>query len=131
MAAPLKKISTENAPNAIGPYSQAVVAGDFLFASGQIALDPKTGNLVPGGIKEQTKQVIDNLEAVSKARNIGLERVVKTTVYLKDLAHFSEMNEVYAQKFVSDPKPARETVQVAKLPRDALVEISCVAYMGD
>lgn len=129
MADPLKKVESKSAPNAIGPYSQAIVAGNFLFASGQIALDPKTGNLVPGGIKEQTKRVLDNLEAVLAARNIGLERVVKTTVYLKDLAHFAEMNEVYAQKFVSDPKPARETVQVAKLPKDALVEISCVAYI--
>lgn len=130
MIAPLKKVSSENAPKAIGPYSQAIVAGDFLFASGQIALDPKTSSLVSGGIKEQTKQVLDNLEAVLKARNIGLDRVVKTTVYLKDLSHFSEMNEVYAQKFASDPKPARETVQAAKLPKDALVEISCVAYLG-
>ncbi len=130
MIAPLKKVSSENAPKAIGPYSQAIVAGDFLFASGQIALDPTTGNIVPGGIKEQTNRVLDNLEAVLKARNIGLERVVKTTVYLKDLAHFVDMNEVYAQKFVSDPKPARETVQVARLPKDALVEISCVAYLG-
>jgi len=130
MASPLKKIETDKAPAAIGPYSQAIVAGDFLFASGQIALDPATGKLVDGGIREQTARVLDNLHAVLSAHNIGFDRVVKTTVYLKDLSHFVEMNEVYAQKFTSDPKPARETVQVARLPRDALVETSCVAYTG-
>lgn len=126
----LKKVETENAPKAIGPYSQAVAAGDYLFVSGQIALEPAIGNTVPGGIREQAKKVLENLEAILAAQKIGLERVVKTTVYLKDMNDFAEMNEVYASKFAKEPKPARETVQVARLPKDVLVEISCIAYLG-
>ncbi len=125
----LKKIETNKAPKAIGPYSQAIVAGDYLFASGQIAINPQTGKLVEGGIKEQAKRVLDNLEAVLAAYNIDFSRVVKTTVYLKDMAHFAEMNEIYSLRFTTDQKPARETVQVAGLPMGALVEISCVAYL--
>lgn len=130
MNSPLKKVSSEKAPKAIGPYSHAIVAGDFLFASGQIAIDPTTGKIADGGIREQTKRVLDNLEAVLAAHKIGFERVVKTTIYLKDMNHFTDMNEVYAAQFTSEPKPARETVQAAGLPKDALIEISCVAYVG-
>ncbi len=126
----LKKIETEKAPKATGPYSRAIVAGNYLFASGQIAINPATGRLIEGGIKEQASRALHNLEAILAAHNVGFSRVVKTTVYLKDMAHFKEMNEVYAARFASEPKPARETVQVAGLPMDALVEISCVAYAG-
>ncbi|VVB59787.1 RutC family protein [uncultured archaeon] len=126
----LKKIETDKAPKAIGPYSQAIVAGNYLFASGQIAINPATEKLVEGGIKEQTTRVLDNLKAVLAAHNIDFSRVVKTTVYLKDMRDFAEMNVIYAARFSSDPKPARETVQVAGLPMGALVEISCIAYLG-
>jgi 2-iminobutanoate/2-iminopropanoate deaminase len=100
-----------------------------MFVSGQIALD--ANGSVSGGIREQTRRVLDNIAAILAARGCGLERIVKTTVYLKDLAHLGEMNEEYAAHFTAEPKPARETVQVAKLPKDALVEISCIAYLGD
>lgn len=129
MGSVLKKIETDKAPKAIGPYSQAVAAGDYLFVSGQIALD--ANGSVSGGIREQTRRVLNNIAAVLAGCGIGIERVVKTTVYLKDLVHFSEMNEEYAAHFTSEPKPARETVQAARLPKDALVEISCIAYLGD
>lgn len=127
---PLKKVMSDKAPKAIGPYSQAIAAGDYLFASGQIAIIPETGKLIEGGIKEQTARVLDNLEAILKESDLGFSRVVKTTVYLKDMTHFAEMNTVYTARFPSDPKPARETVQVAGLPMAALVEISCIAYLG-
>jgi 2-iminobutanoate/2-iminopropanoate deaminase len=119
-------VTTANAPAAIGPYSQAVWAGDYLFCSGQIPLDPATGNLIPGGIVEQTRQVLTNLQAVLRSQNLDLDRVVKTTVFLADLAHFPAMNEVYAKYFASAP-PSRSTIQVARLPKDALVEIEAVA----
>lgn len=127
---PLRKIETDKAPKAIGPYSQAIVAGDYLFASGQIAINPETRKLAEGGIKEQTARVFDNLEAILKEYGIDFSRVVKATVYLKDMKDFAEMNAIYAARFSSEPKPARETVQVAGLPMGALVEISCVAYLG-
>jgi len=125
----LKKIETDKAPKAIGPYSQAVAAGDYLFVSGQIAIN-QAGS-VSGDMREQTRRVLSNIKGILAGCGIGMERVVKTTVYLKDLAHFAEMNEEYAAHFTSEPKPARETVQVAKLPKDALVEISCIAYLGE
>lgn len=125
----IKEVKTDQAPQAIGPYSQAVIAGDYVFVSGQIPLDPKTGEIV-SGIKEQTTQVLRNLEAVLRASGTILDRVVKTTVYLADMGHFKEMNDVYASFFGGSVKPARETVQVSRLPRDVLVEISCVAYRG-
>ena len=121
-------VSTEQAPRAIGPYSQAVVAGGFLFASGQIPLDPRTGEFVAGGVREQTEQVMRNLGAVLAAAGSGFDRVVKTTVYLADMNDFAAMNEVYGLYFAADP-PARATVQAARLPRDARVEIDLIALV--
>lgn len=119
-------IKTANAPAAIGPYSQAVRAGDLVFASGQIPLDPKTGEFVAGGVAEQTHQVMKNLGAVLEAAGTHLDSVVKTTVFLLDMDDFAAMNEVYGQYFENDP-PARATVQAARLPRDARVEIEVIA----
>ena len=121
-------ISTENAPRAIGPYSQAVRAGGFVFASGQIPIDPATGEFVAGGVAEQTDQVLRNVSAVLEAAGTGLDRVVKTTVFLADMNDFTAMNEVYGKYFSSAP-PARSTVQVALLPKDALVEIEVIASL--
>jgi 2-iminobutanoate/2-iminopropanoate deaminase len=123
-------VQTENAPKAIGPYSQAVVAGGFVFASGQIPIDPATGEFVSGGIAEQTEQVLRNLAAVLAAAGTDLERVVKTTVFLADMGDFAAMNEVYGRFFVENP-PARATVEAARLPRDARVEIEVVALIGE
>jgi len=122
-------ISTTDAPAAIGPYSQAVRVGDMLFTSGQIPIDPATGNLVPGGIVEQTTRVLENLKAVLAAAGIDMIHVVKTTVFLKDMKDFAAMNEIYARYFAPAGivPPARSTVQVAALPKDALVEIECIA----
>jgi 2-iminobutanoate/2-iminopropanoate deaminase len=122
-------IKTEGAPAAIGPYSQAVRAGGFIFASGQIPLDPATGAMVEGGIIEQTRQVMLNLSAVLEAAGTDLGGVVKTTVFLADMNDFSAMNEVYGQYFKENP-PARATVQAARLPRDARVEIEVIALAG-
>ena len=122
-------ISSPNAPAAIGPYSQAIETDNFVYTSGQVALDPETGELVPGGIQEQTAQVIENLKAVLAEAGCQLYNVVKTTVYLKDMNDFAAMNEVYAHYFSPDGAvaPARSTVEVARLPKDALVEIEAVA----
>ncbi len=119
-------ISTENAPGAIGPYSQAVKTGGFVFCSGQIPIDPATGEFVSGDVAEQTEQVLKNLSAVLGAAGSSLNDVVKTTVFLADMSDFGAMNEVYG-KYFSENKPARATVQAARLPRDARVEIECVA----
>jgi 2-iminobutanoate/2-iminopropanoate deaminase len=119
-------VKTERAPAAIGPYSQAVRAGGFVFASGQIPLDPKTGEFVSGGVAEQTEQVMRNLTAVLEAAGCGLDSVVKTTVFLADMSDFAAMNEVYGRYFKENP-PARATVQAARLPRDARVEIEVIA----
>ena len=119
-------ISTAAAPAAIGPYSQAIRTGDLLFVSGQIPLDPATGQLLAGDVRAQTRQVLKNLAAILEAGGSSLGRVVKTTVYLRDLGEFAAMNEVYAEFFGEQP-PARATVQVARLPRDAAVEIEVVA----
>jgi len=121
-------IATEQAPRAIGPYSQAVRAGNLLFASGQIPIDPATGEFVAGGIAEQTAQVLKNLSAVMAAAGISLSQVVKTTVFLVDMDDFTAMNEVYAGFFGENP-PARATVQAARLPRDAKVEIEATAVI--
>ena len=121
-----KTVSTPGAPQAIGPYSQAVVADRWVFASGQIALDPATGQLVTGDAGAQTRRVLQNLKAVLAAAGSGLDRVVKTTVYLKDMNDFAAMNAVYAEYFPKDP-PARATVQAARLPKDASVEIDLIA----
>ena len=123
-------ISTENAPGAIGPYSQAIRAGNLLFCSGQIPIDPSTGEFVSEDVAEQAEQVLKNLTAVLNAAGCGLESVVKTTVFLKDMADFAAMNEVYAKHF-SDTKPARATVAAAGLPKDARVEIECVAVIEE
>ena len=122
-------ISTENAPGAIGPYSQAIKTGNMVFCSGQIPLDAKTGEFVSDKIAEQTEQVLKNLTAVLEAAGSNLNNVVKTTVFLSDMNDFAAMNEVYA-KFFSENKPARATVQAARLPRDARVEIDCIALIG-
>lgn len=125
-----QQVQTDNAPAAIGPYSQAIKAGGFVFVSGQVAFDPKTGEFVPGGIAEQTEQVLKNVSAVLEAAGSSLDHVVKTTVFLADMKEFSGMNEVYA-KFFSDPPPARATVAAAGLPRDARVEIEVVALVSE
>ncbi|MBI5636360.1 MAG: RidA family protein [Nitrospinae bacterium] len=121
-------IKTANAPGAIGPYSQAIKAGNVVYASGQIPLDPVTGVMVPGGIKEQTGRVLLNLKAVLEAAGGSLDNVVKTTVYLADMAQFADMNAVYAT-FFADKPPARATVQAAALPKNALVEIDAIAVL--
>ena len=121
-----EKVQTASAPAAIGPYSQAICANGLVFASGQIPIDPSTGQFVSGGIAEQTDQVLRNLAAVLETAGSGLDRVVKTTVFLADMEEFGAMNEVYGKFFVNDP-PARATVQAARLPRDARVEIEAIA----
>ena len=123
-------VTTPHAPGAIGPYSQAIKAGDFVFLSGQIPLDPSTGQLVEGGIVEQTHQVLRNLGAVLEAAGTSFAGVVKTTVYLADMGEFGAMNEIYGTYFKA-PAPARATVQAARLPRDVRVEIDCIAYLGN
>jgi 2-iminobutanoate/2-iminopropanoate deaminase len=119
-------ISTTNAPTAIGPYSQAIRAGDMLFLSGQIPLDPATGQISGSTVDEQTKRVLENLSAVLTANDMTMANVVSTTVYMRDLNDFTAMNKVYGTYFTSNP-PARATVQVARLPRDVMVEISAIA----
>ncbi len=119
-------VQTERAPQAIGPYSQAIVAGGFVFASGQIPTDPQTGEFVAGGVAEQTEQVMRNLAEVLKAAGSSFAQVVKTTVYLADMSDFAAMNEVYGRYFQTAP-PARATIQAARLPRDARVEIDVIA----
>ena len=121
-----KIVFTDAAPKAVGPYSQAVWAGDLLFCAGQIPLDPATGQIVPGGVVEQTVRVLENLRAVLASQGLNLASIVKTTVFVADLNHFTALNEVYARYFTGD-FPARSTVQVARLPKDALVEIEAVA----
>jgi 2-iminobutanoate/2-iminopropanoate deaminase len=121
-----RAVETSDAPKAIGPYAQAIVANGFVFTAGQVGADPKTGALVEGGITEQTEQVLKNLEAVLKAAGSSLDDVVKATVFLADLNDFANMNEVYAKRFKT-PYPARSTFQAARLPRDARLEIEVVA----
>lgn len=119
-------VQTDNAPKAIGPYEQAIKASGFIYTAGQIPIDPKTGNFVEGGITAQTRQVLENLKAVLEAGGSSLDRVVKATVFLKNMADFAAMNDVYAQ-YLGGAKPARSTVAVAELPRGALIEIDLVA----
>ncbi len=123
------RVQTDSAPKAIGPYSQAIKANGLVFASGQIPLDPATMQIVEGGIREQTERVMNNLSAVLQAAGSSLDRVVKTTVFLADLADFADMNETYGQ-FFGDAPPARSTVQVSRLPRDVRVEIDLIALAG-
>jgi 2-iminobutanoate/2-iminopropanoate deaminase len=119
-------ISTPNAPKAIGPYSQAIKANGFVFISGQVCFDPATGNLITGGIEQQTEQVMKNLSAILQAAGSGWDKVLKTTVYLKNMSEFGQMNEVYG-KFLQGAPPARSTVEVARLPKDVSVEIDVIA----
>jgi 2-iminobutanoate/2-iminopropanoate deaminase len=119
-------IQTDKAPKAIGPYAQAIKANGFIYTAGQVPIDPKTGNFVEGGINEQTRQVLENLKAVLAAAGSSLDQVVKATVFLKNMADFPAMNEIYGEYFGS-AKPARSTVAVAELPRGALIEIDLVA----
>ncbi|HEV3317042.1 MAG TPA: RidA family protein [Candidatus Angelobacter sp.] len=119
-------ISTPNAPKAIGPYSQAIRANGFVFISGQVCFDPATGNLISGGIEQQTEQVMKNLSAILQAAGSGWDKVLKTTVYLKNMSEFGQMNEVYG-KFLQGAPPARSTVEVARLPKDVSVEIDVIA----
>ena len=121
-------ISTVKAPTAIGPYEQAIKVGDFVYTAGQIPIDPKTGNLISGGIAEQTRQVLENLKAVLEAAGSSLDKVIKATVFLKTIADFAALNEVYGE-YLGKAKPARSTVAVADLPRGALVEIDVVAMV--
>jgi len=123
-------ICAETAPKAIGSYSQAVMAGDFVFVSGQIPMSPSTAVIVPGGIKEQTRQALKNIEAILAEAGLTFGHVVRAEVFLKDMNDFSAMNEVYATFFTGETKPARHAVEVSRLPRDVLVEISCIAYRG-
>ena len=125
----MKTIHTNNAPAAIGPYSQAIEVNGFIFASGQIPIDPSTGNFVEGGIKEQTKQAITNTKNILEEAGTDLAHVVKTTVYLANMADFAAMNEVYAT-FFQQPFPARSAVAVKDLPKGALVEVEVLAYKG-
>jgi 2-iminobutanoate/2-iminopropanoate deaminase len=128
---PMKKIiSTNEAPAAVGPYSQAVRAGSLVFCAGQIPLDPKTAQIVPGDIGEQTRRVLDNITAVLKAEKLSFEQIVKTTIFLTDLNDFQTVNEIYGSYFKHQP-PARSTVQVSALPKGARVEIEAIAMADD
>jgi 2-iminobutanoate/2-iminopropanoate deaminase len=124
-----KTISTDQAPKAIGPYSQAVIFNRMAFLSGQIPLDPATNQLIDGDIAAQTERVLNNLKAVLEASGASLAAVVKTTVFLLDMGEFAQMNEVYGRFFAENP-PARSTVQAARLPRDVKIEIDCIAMVG-
>jgi 2-iminobutanoate/2-iminopropanoate deaminase len=124
-----KVISTDAAPKAIGPYSQAIVSNGVAYLSGQIPLDPKTGQIVEGDIVQQTERVLENIKGVLEAAGASFDTVFKTTVFLLDMADFTRMNEIYARYFPKDP-PARSTVQAARLPRDVRVEIDCIAAVG-
>ncbi len=121
-------VSTTDAPSALGPYNQAVIANGFVFCSGQVAIDPATGELVAGGIEEQTERVLKNLKAVLEAAGSGLDKVVKSTVFLKSMNDFKAMNGVYASFFTENP-PARAAFEVVRLPLDVMVEIECVALL--
>ena len=122
------KVSTANAPKAIGPYSQGIKANGFVFCSGQIPANPKTGELITGSITEQAKQSLSNVKAVIEAAGSSMDRVVKVTVFLKDMNEFSEMNTEYA-KWFSDPPPARAAIEVARLPKDVKIEIEAIALL--
>ncbi|MGC1455336.1 MAG: RidA family protein [Nitrospirota bacterium] len=124
-----KIIKTADAPQAIGPYSQAVEAGGFVFVSGQIPIDPGSGNVVPVDVKAQTRQVMENAKAILSAAGCGMSQVVKATIYLKNLGDFAAMNEIYSGYFPSDP-PARATVEVSRLPKEVTIEMDFTAWKG-
>jgi len=121
-------IQTEKGPKAIGPYSQAIQAGNLVFLSGQIPIDPKTGELIKGDIRQQTQQVLENIKGILESQKLGMEDVIKATIFLKDMGDFSQVNEVYATYFPTSP-PARSTVEVARLPREVDIEIEAVALI--
>lgn len=125
----IQRVDTDKAPKAIGPYSQAVKAGNFLFISGMLPLDPQTGQMVGSDIREQTKQVLKNIEAILKDQKLNLNQVVRCEVFLQNLADFQVLNELYAEAFTGSVKPARQTIQAAALPKGSLVEISCIAFI--
>jgi 2-iminobutanoate/2-iminopropanoate deaminase len=127
----MRCVHTDSAPKAIGPYSQATVAGAYLFVSGQLPIDPNFGKITDATIEGQTKQVLDNLEAILATEGLSVKDVVKTDVFLKDMQDFPEMNAIYAERFSHAVKPARVAVQVAKLPMDARIEISCIAFRSN
>ena len=127
MAKEIEAISTSKAPKAVGPYSQGTRAGGFIFCAGQGAFDPATGTLVPGGIREQTRQVLRNLQAILEAGGSAMDRIVKVTVFLSDWKYFKEMNEAYAEFFATDYPPARSTIQGARWPEGHLVAIEAIA----
>ena len=129
MALPRQAVATETAPRAIGPYSQAIRAGNLLFVSGQVPIDPATGALVDGDIRAQTRRVLDNIGEILRAAGASYDAVVRATVFLADLGDFAAMNEVYATYF-PPPPPARSTVEVSRLPRDARIEIDVIAVVG-
>lgn len=122
----MKALHSDNAPKAVGPYSQAIEANEFVFASGQLPIDPATNAFVEGGVKEQTRQSLTNAQSVLKAAGLDLSHVIKTTVFLSDMADFAAMNEVYAE-FFNEPYPARSAIAVKTLPKNALVEVECIA----
>lgn len=123
-----EKVNTINAPGAVGPYSQAVKLGSLVFCSGQIGINPQTNELVEGGVVEEAKQVLINLEAVLVASGSNLSKVLQTTIYIQSMANYAVVNDLYAQFFKTEPLPARATVEVSKLPKGANIEISCIAY---
>lgn len=123
-----KVVSTDKAPAAIGPYSQAIVVGDFMFASGQIPIDPATGELVEGGIEAQATQSMENVKNILAAEGLTFDNVVKTTIFLKDMGDFAKVNEIYGKYFTSEP-PARSCFEIGKLPKDAMIEIEVIAHL--
>lgn len=127
----VSQIKTDKAPQAIGPYSQAIIAGNFLFVSGQIPLNPASATIIPGGIKEQASQTLKNIGAILKQAGSSFEHVVKVEIFLKNMNDFNTVNEIYASFFPQDPKPARQVIEVSRLPRDVLIEVSCIAYLKD
>lgn len=125
----MKKINSKNAPAAIGPYSQAIDVGNFVFCSGQIGLNPKTNLLVKGGIEKETEQALKNLSVILKAAKLSFKSVVRVEICITDMENFARVNNIYAKFFVSNPKPARQTIGVSSLPKRANIEISCIAYI--
>lgn len=122
----LKQVHTEKAPKAIGPYSQGIAAGQFIFVSGQIPVDPETNEVVKGGIIEQTNQVMKNIRAILESEGLTLNNIVKTTIFLKNMDQFADVNEIYA-KHLGEHRPARSTIEISRLPKDVLIEIEAIA----
>ncbi|RJP47083.1 MAG: RidA family protein [Armatimonadetes bacterium] len=131
MKSKLKKIETGNAPRPIGPYSQGVIAGGFLYCSGQIGINPQTGLLVSGGIKAETKQVMKNLKNILAEADLDFSDVVRTDIFIRDINDFPQVNNIYTAFFEEEITPARQTVEVSNLPKNALIEISCICLAGE